>query len=50
MNIVNLIHIGDEVYNLKDLSEEKRREIAVKLSIQALRSLGYEPVQKDETV
>ena len=41
MNIVNLIHIGDEVLNIKDLSPEERKRIALQLSIQALEPLGY---------
>lgn len=47
MNIVNLLHIGDEVKNFDDMSEEERREFARALNAQALRNLGYQ--QKDET-
>lgn len=41
MNIVNLIHIGDEVRNMDDLTPEEKEEIALKLNIQALTPLGY---------
>jgi len=41
MKIVNLIHIGDEVKNLDDMSPEERSEIARALNIQALKPLGY---------
>lgn len=46
MKIVNLIHIGNEVKNLDELSEEERREIAIKLNKQALETLGYALVNK----
>lgn len=49
MNIVNIIHIGEEVHNLEDLSPEKRQEIAGKLCLQALRPLGYELAKRDKT-
>lgn len=41
MKIVNLIHIGDEVKNMDELSPEERRSIATKLNAQALKPLGY---------
>lgn len=41
LNIVNLIHIGDEVKNLDSLSPEERKEIATALNTQALTALGY---------
>lgn len=41
MKIINLIHIGDEVKNIAELSDEERREIAIRLNIQALEPLGY---------
>lgn len=41
MNIVNLIRIGDEVRNMADLSQKERQEIALQLSVQALKPLGY---------
>ena len=41
MKIVNLIHMGDEVKNLDELSEEERREIGRRLNEQSLRALGY---------
>ena len=50
MNIVNLIHIGDEVKNFDDLTPEERQNIAIKLNIQALTTLGYvqdKPVQEE---
>lgn len=42
MNIVNLIHIGEDVKNFDAMSEEEKREAARKLNAQALRHLGYE--------
>lgn len=41
MNIVNLIHIGEEVYHMDDLPEEKRLEIRERLNQQALEAIGY---------
>ena len=46
MRIVNLIHIGEEVKNLDEMSEAERREIAIKLNIQALEPLGYAMVRR----
>lgn len=40
MNIVNLIHIGEEVLNFKDLSAEQKEEIAKKLNEQAFEAIG----------
>ena len=40
MNIVNLIHIGDQVYNFDDLDSEKKKEVADKLNEQAFEGLG----------
>lgn len=48
MKIVNIIHIGNEVKNMDELSDEERREIAIKLNIQALESLGYALVEKPD--
>ena len=45
MRIVNLIHIGDEVKSLDEMSTEERREIAIKLNTQALTPLGYVAVK-----
>lgn len=45
MNIVNLIHIGDEVKNWEDLSTEEKRRIATALNRQALMNVGYRPVE-----
>ena len=50
MRIVNLIHIGDEVKNLDQMSKEERREIAIKLNVQALTPLGYVMVKNAEKV
>ncbi len=41
MNIVNLIHIGDEVKNFDSMNPEERQEIAIVLNAQALSTLGY---------
>lgn len=41
MNIVNIIHIGDEVYRMDELPEEKQREIGRLLNKQALEAIGY---------
>lgn len=53
MNIVNLIHIGDEVKNLDTMSQEERKEIARALNRQALEAIGYRKVDsvksKEET-
>lgn len=46
MNIVNLIHIGDEVFNLDDMSQEEKAKIAAQLNKQALESLGYKMREK----
>ena len=40
VNIVNLIHIGDQVYNFDDLDSEKKKEVADKLNEQAFEGLG----------
>lgn len=40
MNIVNLVHIGEEVYNIAELSEEKKAQIAKKLNEQAFEAIG----------
>lgn len=50
MKIINLIHIGDEVKNLDELSLEEKKRIAKALNAQALKSLGYvESSTKDKT-
>ena len=41
MKIVNLIHIGDEVKNMDEMTPEERRKIANILNAQALKPLGY---------
>lgn len=41
MKIVNLIHIGNEVKNMDEMTLEERRIIATKLNEQALKALGY---------
>ena len=40
VNIVNLIHIGDQVYNFDDLDSEKKKEVADKLNEQVFEGLG----------
>lgn len=49
MKIVNLIHIGDEIKNLDQMSPEERSKIAKALNIQALKPLGYDISAKDKT-
>lgn len=41
MNIVNIIHIGDQAYRMDELPEEKQNEIRIKLNQQALEGIGY---------
>ena len=41
MNIVNIIHIGDQTYRMEDLPKEKQSEIWRKLNQQALEAIGY---------
>ena len=41
MNIVNIIHIGDQTYRMDELPEEKQNEIRIKLNQQALEGIGY---------
>ena len=41
MNIINIIHIGDQTYRMDELPEEKRIEIGEKLNQQALEAIGY---------
>lgn len=41
MNIINIIHIGDETYRMDELPEEKQIEIWKKLNQQALEGIGY---------
>lgn len=48
MNLVNLIHIGDEVINFDILGQEERKKIAEELNGQALRRLGYRPEKEDK--
>lgn len=47
MKIINLIHIGDEVRNLEEMSPEEKREVAYRLNAQALKPLGYAPVRTE---
>ena len=42
MNIVNLIHIGEEIKNLDELSQEEKQMYALALNIQGLEPLGYD--------
>lgn len=41
MNIVNIIHIGDQTYRMDELPKEKQREIGEKLTRQSLQAIGY---------
>ena len=41
MNIVNIIHIGEQTYRIDELPEEKRIEIGKKMNQQALEAIGY---------
>lgn len=41
MNIINIIHIGEETYRMDELPEERRKEIWQKLNQQALEAVGY---------
>lgn len=41
MKIINLIHIGDEVKNMEDLTPEEKTRVATALNNQALKPLGY---------
>ena len=45
MNIINIIHIGEETYRMDELPEERRREIWQKLNQQALEAVGYRKVE-----
>lgn len=50
MKIINLIHIGEEVKDLDQMSPEEKSRIAVALNMQALKPLGYAVVPaKDKT-
>ena len=41
MNIVNIIHIGDQTYRMDKLPEEKQHEIGRLMNKQALEAIGY---------
>lgn len=41
MNIVNIIHIGEQTYRMDELPKEKQNEIWQKLNQQALEAIGY---------
>lgn len=41
MTIVNVIEIGDKNVKLSDLTDDKKKDIAVRLTIQAMASVGY---------
>lgn len=45
MNIVNIIHIGDQTYRMDDLPKEKQKEIGKLLNQQALEQIGYKRQQ-----
>lgn len=45
LTIVNYIHIGNEVFNMEELPEERRKEIGRQLNHQALRAIGLKPVE-----
>lgn len=49
MKIINLIHIGDEVRNIAEMSLEEKNEMSLKLNIQALEPLGYQLRNQEET-
>lgn len=46
MNIVNIIHIGEQTYRMDELPEEKKREIGILLNKQALEAIEYK-IQQD---
>ncbi len=46
MLIKNIIVINGKEYDLEELNEEKRREIADKLTERALNRLGYRKKEK----
>lgn len=48
VNIVNIIHIGDETYRFDELPKEMQSEIQQRLNMQALESIGYK-MQKAST-
>lgn len=41
MNIINIIHIGDQTYRMDELPEETQIKIWRKLNQQALEAIGY---------
>ena len=41
MTIVNVINIGDKDVKLSDLTDAEKKDIAVRLTIQAMASVGY---------
>ncbi len=41
MEIVNVIEIGDKNVKLSDLTDDEKKDIAVRLTIQAMASVGY---------
>lgn len=41
MKIINLIHIGDEVKKMDELTPEEKNQITKTLNAQALKPLGY---------
>ncbi len=47
--IINLVHIGDKVYNFDELSKEEKTRIATALNKQALMHLGYRPRETEKT-
>lgn len=47
MKTINIIHIENETYHMKDLTKNKSQEIALQLNEQALTSIGYRKITKD---
>ena len=48
MIVENIIIIDGKEYNFEELSQEKRKEIAIALNDRALGRLGYVRVEEDE--
>lgn len=43
VKIINLLHKGNEILNLEDMSCKERKETAEKLTCQAMELIGYVP-------
>lgn len=46
MTIVNVIKIGDKNVKLSELTDAEKKDIAVRLTIQAMASVGYKAASK----